>query len=196
MANINWPATMQTGAVAYGIEYDVQITVARDGRIRTYGLPGARWTALINFEPEVETMQRPAIEALVVSLQGGANRLVMQHLGRPVPNGTMRGTPTLQNSIAAGAVSANLTGVNGTLKKGDLIGFVNQVVMITADTSPSSGNMTVAFSPPVRAAYNAGQAIVWNKPTMTWVPRSATAGPFPYAQGGVRPPISLELVEA
>lgn len=196
MATIVFPTGLRTGPVDYAIEFDVQISVSRNGRIFTYGLPGARWTCTLTFENELEQMQRPAIEALIVSLEGGANRLQMGHLARPVPNGTLRGSPTLASNVNAGASSLPMTNCNGTVKKGDILGVSGQNVMVMEDATPSGNNMTVAVKPAIRAARTSGTAVEWNKPAVLWIPKSSTAGPFPYLQNKVRPAFSIELVEA
>lgn len=197
MATINWPG-FNTGAVSFGLEYDVQMTIMRNGRVLTYGLPGARWLATISFENDIEgvTQQRPAIEAWLASLEGGANRASLFHLGRPRPNGTLTGTPTLASSAAGGDRTLSLTGCNGTLKAGDMIGLPGQIVMVLADATPVSTLMTVSVTPAIRAAHAGGTAVTWNKPTALFIPRSNIAGPFPYAANKFRPGFAVELVEA
>lgn len=196
MATINWPADLRVGTVDYGIEFDVQMSVTRNGRIYTFGLPGARWVATLNFEIELESMQRPAIEALIVSLEGGANRLSMHHFGRPIPNGTLRGNPTLGAPATPGAKTLSLANCNGGVKRGDILGLPGQMFMVLADANPIATNMTVSVAPAIRAAHNTGTPVVWNKPSVLWIPRNSTAGPFPYDKNNVRPPFSIELVEA
>jgi hypothetical protein len=195
MSTIAWPG-FKTGPVSYCLEYDVQMTVMRNGRVLTYGLPGARWCCTLNFESELEQHLRPAIEAYLVSLEGGANRASLYHLARPRPNGTLRGAPVLASSVAAGARSAPLTNCNGTVKAGDMLGIGGQIVMVLADATPVSTNMTVTFDPPLRVAQSSGVAIVWDKPSTLFIPKSNIAGPFPYLQNGLRPGMSVEFVEA
>jgi len=196
MAIHQWPADIKIGSFDAGVEFDVQFNVMRNGSITTYGLPGGRWVCALGFEPELESMQRPRIEALLVRLEGGANRLQMHHHGRPLPNGSMRGSPTVNFTAAAGSKSVQLTGVNGTLKRGDIIGILAQNVMVMEDTTPSGGNMTVAFSPPLRNTATPGTAVIWDKPKINWIPRTQIAGPFPYRQAQVRPGFSVEFIEA
>jgi hypothetical protein len=195
MAIISFPTDIKIGTCDYGIGFDVQINTMRDGAITTYGLPGARWMAAVGFENELEQMQRPRLEALIVSLEGGANRLQMHHHGRPIPNGTMRGAPTLNANAVAGAKQVQLANVNGTLNRGDLIGILGQLLYVVADATPSGGVMTVEIRPALRVAASIGTAVVWNKPAINWIPRTAIAGPFPYRQSQVRPGFSIELVE-
>jgi hypothetical protein len=196
MSIVAWPTSIKVGAVDYGVENDVQINVKRSGGIATYGLPGARWIATISFEPELETMQRPAIEAMLMKLEGGANRLQMPHWGRPIPNGTLRGLPTLGQAASAGAKSLQLASANGTLKAGDILGVAGQIVMVLDDASPSGGSITVNITPAVRIAQSVGAAVTWNAPTTLWVPKSSTCGPFPYQPSRVRPGFSVDFIEA
>lgn len=196
MATIPFPATIRVGAVDYGIQFDVQISLARNGKVFTYGLPGHRWVSTITFEPELEQMQRPAIEALIVSLEGGINRLQMPHFGRPRPNGTFSGAPTLASAVVAGAKSLVMGSVAGTLKAGDILGLPGQLFMVMADAAPSAGNMTVQVKPASRLNYNSGTAVTWNRPTTLWIPRESIAGPFPYRPASERPGFAIELVEA
>lgn len=194
MSLITWPADIRIGSFDAGIEYDVQMNVFRDGSIQTYGLPGARWVCSIGFESELEQMQRPRIEALIVDLEGGANRLQMHHHGRPVPNGSMRGSPVLNNAVFKGDKQLSIVS-NGTLQRGDIIGLLGQNLMVTSDGSPVGGVVTVTVKPAIRAAANVGTAVVWNKPQLNWIPRTNVAGPFGYRAGKVRPGFQIEFVE-
>lgn len=196
MTTIYWPSELTVAATLdIGIEYDVQMNVGRSGALETYGLPGARFVCTVGLANDKETRYRPRIEALIVSLRGGARLLSMHHLGRPVPLGTLRGSPTLDSPASAGASTLALANCNGTLEAGDLIGLPGQVVFIEASAAPSGGKMTVSISPATRAAHNAGTTVTWNKPPILWIPKSSTAGPFPFMAAGVRPAFSVELVE-
>lgn len=194
MSTIVWPSSVVPAAVDYGIEYDVQINVMRSGRVDTYGLPGARWTATITPKNDNDAGRAP-IEAVIVSLRGGARRLSMGHFGRPVPHGTLRGSPVLSAPTTVGANTIAISSANGGVKAGDILGLGTQMLMVEEGADPSSGAMTVKVSPCVRAIYSASTAVVWDHPTMLWIPRSSTAGPFPYLPG-YRPQFSIELVEA
>lgn len=195
MSTIIWPSSVDVAGVDYAIEFDVQINVMRSGRVDTYGLPGARWTAVVTFPGDDDDVLRGAAEALIVSLRGGARRLSMGHFARPIPNGTLRGSPVLAAPTTEGANTISLTNCNGGVKAGDIGGLGTQLLMAEEDANPSGGNMTVKVSPCVRAVYSAGTAFVWNEPTCLWIPRSSVAGPFP-RYGSKRPEFSIELVES
>lgn len=192
---VSWPAALTPGAADYGVEFDVQITAFRSGRIVTFGLPGARWVATITFANDSEDATRPLAEALIVSLRGGSRRLWMPHFGRPIPNGTLRGAPTLRDATTPGQSGLWLTNCNGGLKAGDILGVGGQLLMIEEDANPTGGAMPVLVSPAVRNSNGSGTPVVWNRPVATWIPKSALAGPFPYAPK-YRPGFSVELVEA
>lgn len=195
MAIINWPSNIVIGPVDFGVEFDVQFSVFRDGSVKTSGLPGGRWIASLRFENDLEQIMRPRAEALLMSLRGGANQLSMPHWGRPRPNGTLTGNPTIGGAIAAGAQTFVIANANGTVKAGDIIGVLGQLVMVHTDASPVATNLTVTVSPVIRQVVNSGTPVIWNKPTALWIPRSPTCGPFPYAQGKFRPAFSIDLME-
>ena len=195
MAVYSWPSDVSIAAFDAGVEYDVQFNVMRNGSITTYGLPGARWVCAVGFSPEVESMKRPKIEALLMKLEGGANRLAMHHHGRPIPNGSMRGTPIINTNAPAGSKSIQLANVNGTLLAGDIIGVLGQNLMVVDDAAPSGGLMTVNVRGALRAAVTVGASVTWNKPTINWIPRTNIAGPFPFRPAKVRPGFTVEFIE-
>lgn len=196
MATITWPANIHVGSADYGIAFDVQINVMRSGLIYTHGLPGARWTATLTFDNDHEDEQRPRVEALLLSLRGGANRLAMPHFGRPIPRGALRGSPTVGATTTPGAGTIALANCNGGLLAGDIIGVGGVWYMVEENVNPSGGNMTVKVSPAVRAAVSSGSPVTWNRPTSLWIPKNATMGPFPFRPAKFRPAFSVEFVEA
>lgn len=197
MAIYDWPASVKVGPVSYAVEFNVQMTMARSGKVFTYTLPGARWTCTIQFENDLERRFRPTLEAMQVNLEGGAHRLRFGHWGRRVPNGTLRGNPTLGSPVSPGATAITIINANGGLKAGDIIGLPGQFVMVMSDINPTLTNLNnVQVKPAIRAAHNSGTAIVWNRPTTLWIPDSNIAGPFPYQQAGSRPAFSTRFIEA
>lgn len=197
MADISWPTTVSRAfapeAQDEGLEWDVEITTARNGRITTRALPGARWVCTLRIAEDSMPFltDRRQLEAFLATLRGGANRLLLWNLLTPAPRGTMRGSPTLAATAAAGATSCSITGVGGTtLLRGDRIGIGGQRVMVVADASL---NGTVQFEPALRAAASSGSAVVWDKPTTTYVLKSPRTD-FP-ARGDKLPGFSIELVE-
>lgn len=196
MADITWPTSGRAFAMARqdeGVEWDVQLTKSRSGKVTTFGLPGARWTCSVHVPHDTvaHLVERRQLEMLKLQLKGGANRLLLWNLLTPAPLGTMRGTPTVNGAVAAGATSLAITGAaSTTLLRGDRIGVGGQRVMVTADANL---NGTVQFLPPLRVAVSNGTAVVWDKPTTRYVltePRDV----FP-VDGTMLPGFSFDLVE-
>lgn len=174
-------------------EWDVEIAYSRNGRVTTASLPGMRWVTTVKFAEDSmpNLVYRRRLEAFLMKLRGGANRLALWHLLTPEPMGTMRGSPTLAATAAAGAFSCSITGVPGTtLLRGDRIGIGGQRVMVTADASL---NGTVEFEPALRAAASSGSAVVWDKPTSIYVLREPRLV-LP-ARADKLPGFAIELVE-
>lgn len=196
MADITWPSSGRAFAMARqdeGIEWDVQLTKSRSGKVTTFGLPGARWVCSVNVPGDTVShlVDRRQLEALKLQLRGGANRLLLWNLLTPVPLGTMRGAPVVNGAVAAGATSLAITNVPGTtLLRGDRLGVGGQRIMLTADAAL---NGTIQFLPPLRGPVSNGAAVVWDKPTTRYVltdPRDV----FP-VDGTKLPGFSFELVE-
>ena len=196
MADITWPTTGRAFAMARqdeGVEWDVQLTKSRSGKVTTFGLPGARWTCSVHVPADTvaNLRERRQMEMLKLQLKGGANRLLLWNLLTPAPLGTMRGTPTVNGAVAAGATSLAITGAaSTTLLRGDRIGVGGQRVMVTADANL---NGTVQFLPPLRVAVSTGTAVVWDKPTTRYVLTDAR-DVFP-VDGTMLPGFSFDLVE-
>lgn len=196
MADITWPSTGRAFVMAQqdeGPEWDVEISHARNGSIYTRALPGCRWacTVTVPNDTVANLVERRQLEALLMSLRGGANRLLLWNLLTPAPLGSMRGAPVLSATAAAGATSAAISGVPGTtLLRGDRIGIGGQRVMVVADAAL---NGMVTFEPQLRAAVSMGTAVVWDKPTSRYVLREPR-NVFP-VDGSRLPGFVFDLVE-
>lgn len=172
MAAISWPTSGRAFAAAQydeGLEWDVEIVTFRNGRASTVSLPGARWVAQLSMPDDTVAYlaDRRQLEALIDTLKGGAVRLNVWNLLTPKPLGTLQtGTPQVASTMAAGATSVAMKNCSGTLLRGDRfqLGATGQRVKVTADATPSSGNMTVSFQPAARLAASVDLAIVYDKP--------------------------------
>ena len=72
-----------------------------------------RWTQQLQALDGMELAIAGQWDALMLQLRGGVNHLAMHDLLRPLPAGTMRGSPTLSATLAAGATTAAMTGAGG-----------------------------------------------------------------------------------
>lgn len=155
------------------------------GHTQTVELPGARWMVRITFTPHSDA-DRAAVEAFLAKVRGKANRIALWHPKRPVPLGTMRGSPVLAATEPRGETSLAITTTAGaTLKAGDMIKVGDSLLMVTDDaTADGAGAITVSVTPGLKAQVSAGAAVSWDRPTATfildeapWVPHTAVYSP-------------------
>jgi hypothetical protein len=96
--------------------------------------------------------------------------------------------------LEIGAVATEFE-AGATLKQGDMLGINGLLTMVADDvTSDASGNMTVNLCTRLRKACTSGTAVVWNKPTSTFMLSDGYA-PISYSPGIVEG-LSAEFVEA
>lgn len=110
-------------------------------------------------------------EAFFLELASTGNWVRVGHLQRQEPQGTLRGTPTVASSAAAGARSVSVQGVVGnTLLAGDPLGAGGHLMLTgyAGAVANGSGVLTVPLVLPLRVALSAGAAVTWQMPTTTW----------------------------
>lgn len=139
---------------------------------RLYGVP--KW-GLSLVSPDVMNEARAgAWKALTLMLRGSVNRVAAFDPSRPVPLGSLRGSPTLSAPLAKGDVTALISAGSGqagkTLAIGDLVGIgtgfgTSQLVCaVQPATADGSGALSLRFEAPARRDYPAGTAIVLIRP--------------------------------
>ncbi|MES2972385.1 MAG: hypothetical protein V4757_02195 [Pseudomonadota bacterium] len=112
--------------------------------------------------------QGAAVEAFDASFREQTNWIAAWHFMRPVPRGTMRGSPTLSASVLQGAgVIPIQTTAGATLLAGDMIGLPGSLLLMVQDdvTADGAGLMSVNIVNRLRVAQAGGVAVAWNKPT-------------------------------
>lgn len=195
MATITYPDTPTFVPEQFSIELRANVLVSVSpltGALTTLQIPGSRWLFALQMptgSPEWQAQR----EALLSKLEGQANRLTMWHMGRPVPRGTMRGSPTLASTALAGATTLSIS-TTGTLKAGDMIGVGSQLHQVVDDATPAGSVLTVNVRPARRIQANAGTAVAWDRPTALCVPTNpGVAVTYRSMKGGG---YLLELMEA
>lgn len=126
-----------------------------------------RWVFHITLPPG-NNAKSAMLESFVGALRGQVNTCDLWHFARPVPQGTGRGTLTLNAAVAQGASSIQVQGVspaNGTFLQGDLLGVGGMLFMAAADCVALGGVVTFPITGRVRKALSSGAAVTWNKPT-------------------------------
>lgn len=107
-------------------------------------------------------------EAFFMEVAEAGHWVRLSHLQRPEPNGTMRGTPTVLSSAAAGVRSITLQTTPGaTLLAGDPLGVAQQLLLVgyAGAVANGAGQMTVPLALPTRKTATAGAGVAWAAPT-------------------------------
>lgn len=197
MATITYPTTgthWLPKRFSAELRTNVMVSVSPlNGSVDTLELPGARWVFDLDFDGAYFSEQAER-EALWTQMGGQSNRMALYHFVRPAPRGTMRGSPTLSATAAAGATSLSISTTTGnTLLRGDMLKVGSQLVQVVADATSSGGVLTAAIRPALRAQVASGQPVTWDKPTSLFIPSGPVAIPYGAVLGEG---FSVEMVEA
>lgn len=197
MADFTWPTS---GGRAFALvrytetsRWNVEITYARSGKAYTRYLPGMRYVVTLTVPMDgIDGMaERAQLISFLKKLRGGANRLLLWNLMKPAPLGTMRGSPTVTTTAAVNADQVSISG-SGTLLPGDYLGMGaggQRVEVVDPVTLPG----LVRIEPPLRTAVSAGTAVIWDKPVLRLIQRTAEV-PNPFEKTTL-PGFELEYVE-
>ena len=110
-------------------------------------------------------------ESFFWSLASTGDWVNLWHMQRPIPNGTLRGSPTAGAAASAGARTLTVqTTAGATLKAGDMLGNAGQLLMCAypGATANGSGVLTMPLVMPLRKAVSNTSALTWDKPTGTF----------------------------
>jgi hypothetical protein len=133
------------------------------------------WTARIVWPARTSATESyaAAVEGLIHRLRSRVDTLSVWDMRRPVPLGTMRGSPVLNGGVSqyGGTIGIRTAGANATLLAGDKLGISGQLHTVTQDaTANGSGVFSgVTIDPPVRAARSDGAVVTWDRPTANFV---------------------------
>lgn len=137
-------------------------------------------------------------EAFFMEAASAGHWLRLPHLHRREPRGSLRGTPTVASSAAAGArtlLVQTLAGV--TLAAGDPLGAASGQLLLAGyagATANGSGVMTLPLVLPLRASLGAGTALTWSAPTATFQ-LATDITDFVYGRGAWQQALELQFVE-
>jgi hypothetical protein len=175
MAIISMPAGLQVGGFTWGRPTSASTrsaTRAARPPARSFGPP--RWTLGMSSLDAMSPLQAGIWEALIAQLRGRVNHLAAYDITRPLPQGTMRGSLTLNGAQVAGDTTVVVTGGAGqagtTLLRGDWLQLgtglgTSQLIKVCADaTANGSGVITLTTEPPLRLAFSGGTAVTYSQP--------------------------------
>jgi len=138
------------------------------GAVQTQELPGAHWTARIEYH-NVRDLDARTLQAFIGKMRGRAGRVYVPNFGRPSPVGVGGGTPVVAGAGQTGAtlnVSGGPLSTTGWLLAGDAIGVNSQIYMLTADaTTDGSGAAALSIAPPLRSSPASLSSITLTLPT-------------------------------
>lgn len=198
MDYVVWPGSFQPSVFEIGLRSHVAVTSSTyTGQVQTQELPGSRWLVRVILPQNVGPDTQAEIEAFFAKVRGQANRIQMWHLKRPVPRGTLRGTPTLGSAAAQGGKTLVIAGSGGsTLLAGDMLGITvaSGVQVVQVVSASGTGTITAEVSPPLKAAANAGSAVYWSQPMINFIVTNPEVM-VPYGAGGVNPGVAIDLTE-
>lgn len=173
---VAWPTTRAFMGAQFQIGIDVPEAAARafyTGNSTYRSSAADRMTCLVTLPPTRNKDDAGEIEGYLFNLRSQRlwMRFGMPH--RPVPRGTLRGTPTVTNNAAAGAMSIDIsTTASVTLRPGDFLGCgTNTLIMIgiPGDTASGAGAMTACpLAMPLPVALTAGASLTWDNPLGLW----------------------------
>ena len=192
MTTHTYPATLKPSSMEWASTKTViQFRSPFNGTTESIEFPGARWSISLTLPPALD-FQGGEAEAFFSRLAGGMDRCALYNFIRPVPTGTMRGSPTLAATIARGDQSLQIA-TDGGLNAGDFFKISGQLFQCFQSCAAVASVLTVPLVQPVRAAISSGAAVAWDRPTALFV-MPATSNRVAYG-GGALASMQIDLEE-
>ena len=168
MSDITFPTLSRIPRdLTFGIVWNTQVSTSPlSGAVQTLELPGARWQISFRLSDREEA-DSVLIQAHLLKLRGRVNRSLIYNFARPVPRGTIAGTPLVNGASQTG----NTLAIDGctagtTLLAGDFFSVNDELKMLTADaTANGAGAMSLSLDEPIRTSPSDNSAIVTASPT-------------------------------
>lgn len=199
--NYTWPTAkhMRPSRFRPLLQDNNQSTRAKySGHRNVIDLLGEYWHLYLSLGP-CTVLEAAEREAFFAALRGGANTVELYHVLRPVPRGTMRGTPVVATGGAAqGAQVLNVvTTAAATLEIGDIVGLTVdgalQPLMVRLPClADSAGAMAIQLSNRIRGPVAANAPVIWDRPAARY---RLTESVAPEYANSLAEPMDLELVE-
>ena len=182
MSTYTWPAGIAYTPLSadwWLVGSDITTRSVLGAGQQTSAVPGAVWSAVLNFSPDSDA-RRHALLGFLRGLNGKEHRVALWDMRKfsaagvqGSPSGTIA-TSGLTLSAAAAQFASSVSiagcGAGATLAAGDMFKVGGQLIENTAlATANGSGVMTVAVPQRLRAAAASGAAVTVVKPTALFV---------------------------
>ena len=169
-----WPSNFKVGRFEMRVLPNVSaFTAPYTKSVQTLDMLGERWAVKLDLTIEGNPVLGAAREAFFDRLRGPINLIALWNIRFPVPQGTLRGSPTLAGAVAQ---LSNLLSIAGgaafsTLLAGDMLGVGGQLVRVMSNaTADTNGLFTgVEVMPRMRVAVASGASVAWNAPTANFM---------------------------
>jgi hypothetical protein len=197
VASYTWPTGITPSSSEWRLVANTAAFVSPlTGSTQTLGRGGDRWTCTLTFSALIDPNRR-TLMAFISRLRGQANRVVLpDHAFTRA--GTLAGTPLVKGANQTGS-SLLIDGCTSstTLLAGDLFTVNGELKMVVADSTVAGGEITVAFTPPLRTSPADNAPVNVTAPTGTFMLASNTVGWSNNPAGWPRivSSFSLEFVE-
>jgi len=199
LAAIDWPEEFCPSAIVWGSRTGrTAWTSPYTGQIQSISYAADSWLVNVSLPPLVRDDAAGKREAFFAQAASSGRILRLYHFARPIPHGTLRGSPVTTTTVAAGVREIEIEGTTGaTLVGGDMIKIGNQLLMVAYQGATFSGTPGRAMVPlvmPLRAPITAGAAVTWDKPRADFklLNLEVTAS---YAPGRIQLGLDLALAE-
>lgn len=200
---VDWPATRAFMGAQFAIGLSVSEALARGyytGNVISQRSNGAdRMLCTVTLPPTRNRDDAGEIEGYIMHLRSQRlwMRFGMPH--RPIPRGTLRGTPTTSGAVLAGATSIGITTTAGaTLRAGDFLGCGTNTLIqagIPGATANGSGAMTLPLAMPCPVALSSGASLTWDSPDGLWE-WDGDQAQIEYTAGVIQQGIALQFRQA
>lgn len=200
MSTYGWPAAWQPRRFRMQVMANERtFTGYYSGQSQSIDLLGEFWVCQMELPASRNEGKGAAMEAFFERLRGRVNLLSLWNLARPVPRGTMRGTPTVSGAVTQLADVLNIQSTAGaTLLAGDMLGVGGQVSRVMADATANGAGLFagVEIWPRARLAVASGAAVSWDKPTIDFRLTDGQGVPIDWEPGMVFQGPVVSLAEA
>lgn len=199
MAVIDWPnnPAFYIKEIAYGaITPKSAWSSFFTGQVQSISHVGDRLRATLTLNP-CKPEDGAIRESFWMYMQSSGAWLRLPHW-RLAPFGTLRGSPTVAASAAAGARTLSVqTTAGATLLGGDVLGVGGQLCITSYQGAVANGSGVIAMPLvlPLRAAVSAGATVEWSAPLGTWQLATDDVRET-IGRAGWHRPIEIPLVEA